>query len=43
MKRLIAVLAFAVGGLASELAHPVQCLLIAPSGVSERRRKVERS
>lgn len=42
MKRLIAILAFAVGGLAAELAHPIQCSLLAPSGVSARRRKGER-
>ncbi|QIE26521.1 hypothetical protein SBC1_42030 (plasmid) [Caballeronia sp. SBC1] len=28
MKRLMAVLAFLAGGLAAEMAHPVQCSLV---------------
>lgn len=42
MKRLFAVLAFAVAGLAAELANPVQCNLIHASR-QYRPRKRERT
>ncbi|MFM0738725.1 hypothetical protein PQQ51_15905 [Paraburkholderia xenovorans] len=39
MKRLMTILAFLAGGLAAELAHPVQCSLINSAGVRVNRRK----
>jgi hypothetical protein len=39
MKRVLAVLAFLVGGIATELAHPVQCLLVSPSRVQLKRQR----
>lgn len=39
MKRLFAILAFVAGGLAAEMAHPVQCSLIHASKVQTKRRK----
>ncbi|MEX3957566.1 hypothetical protein [Trinickia sp. EG282A] len=40
MKRLLAIAAFLVGGLAAELAHPVQCMLVSASPVRVKRRGV---
>lgn len=37
MKRLVAILAFLAGGLAAELAHPLQCSMVPSSGVLRRR------
>lgn len=37
MKRLVAILAFIAGGLAAELAHPLQCSMAPASGVLRRR------
>jgi hypothetical protein len=37
MKRLFAILGFMAGGLAAELAHPVQCSLITASRVQVKR------
>lgn len=37
MKRLVAILAFLAGGLAAELAHPLQCSMVPASGVLRRR------
>ena len=39
MKRLLAIFAFMAGGLAAELAHPVQCLLLNTNRVQVRRQK----
>jgi hypothetical protein len=39
MKRMLAIVAFLAGGLTNELAHPVQCLLIAATPVQLKRRK----
>ncbi|WP_275426846.1 hypothetical protein [Paraburkholderia sp. C35] len=39
MKRLLAILFFLAGGLATEIAHPVQCTLMAASGVQQKRRR----
>jgi hypothetical protein len=39
MRRLLAIVAFVAGGLAVELAHPLQCSLIQASGVQLKRRK----
>ncbi|MEM5366888.1 hypothetical protein V4C53_12705 [Paraburkholderia azotifigens] len=39
MKRLLAILFFLAGGLAAELAHPVQCTLMTASGPQQKRRK----
>ncbi|MEA3131144.1 MAG: hypothetical protein QOF46_2939 [Paraburkholderia sp.] len=39
MRRLVAILAFLAGGLAAELAHPVQCSLINVKRVRVNRRK----
>ncbi|WP_267929912.1 hypothetical protein [Paraburkholderia sp. ZP32-5] len=39
MRRLLAIVAFVAGGLAAELAHPLQCSLIQASGVQLKRRK----
>jgi hypothetical protein len=40
MKRLFAIVAFIAGGIAAEIAHPLQCSLIAASRPQEKRRKV---
>ncbi|WP_302674761.1 hypothetical protein [Trinickia violacea] len=40
MKRLLAIAALFVGGLAAEIAHPVQCTLITASSIRVKRRKV---
>lgn len=39
MKRLLAILAFVAGGLAAELAHPLQCTLVQSSGTQLKRRR----
>ncbi|SAK71294.1 hypothetical protein AWB75_03712 [Caballeronia catudaia] len=39
MKRMLAVLAFLAGGIATELAHPVQCLLVSASRVQLKRQR----
>ncbi|WP_167351015.1 hypothetical protein [Caballeronia cordobensis] len=39
MKRILAVLAFLAGGIATELAHPVQCLLVSPGRVQLKRQR----
>lgn len=39
MKRLLAILAFVAGGLATEFAHPLQCTLVQSGGVRLKRRK----
>ncbi|MGP8436493.1 hypothetical protein [Paraburkholderia fungorum] len=39
MRRLMAMLAFVAGGLAAELAHPVDCSLIDVNRVRVNRRK----
>lgn len=39
MRRLVAILAFLAGGLAAELAHPVQCSLVNVTRVRVNRRK----
>ena len=39
MKRLMAVLAFLVGGFSAEMAHPVYCSLINVNCVRVNRRK----
>lgn len=39
MKCVLAILAFMAGGLAAELAHPVQCSLITASRVQVKRQK----
>ncbi|MFT4507681.1 hypothetical protein [Caballeronia sp. 15711] len=39
MRRLMAILAFLAGGLATEMAHPVQCLLVNVNRVRVYRRK----
>lgn len=39
MKRLLAILAFLAGGLATEIAHPVQCLLVNAARVRVKRQK----
>ncbi|HZZ10083.1 MAG TPA: hypothetical protein VFE79_05285 [Paraburkholderia sp.] len=39
MKRILAILAFMAGGVAAELAHPVQCSLINASRVQVKRQK----
>ncbi|HEY2021820.1 hypothetical protein [Paraburkholderia sp.] len=38
MTRILAIAALLVGGLAAELAHPLQCPLIQRSGVQLKRR-----
>lgn len=42
MRHLIAILAFAAGGLTAEVARPTYCSLITQSGISIRRREAER-
>jgi len=39
MRRLLAIVAFLAGGVAAELAHPIQCSLIHTSRVWVKRRK----
>ncbi|MDR5782440.1 hypothetical protein QCE63_23855 [Caballeronia sp. LZ065] len=39
MKRLLAMCAFLAGGLATELAHPVQCLLVNPGRMQPWRQR----
>ncbi|WP_280923047.1 hypothetical protein [Paraburkholderia sp. LEh10] len=39
MKRLLAIVFFLAGGIAAELAHPIQCSLISVSRVQQKRRK----
>jgi len=39
MRRLVAIAVFVAGGLAAELAHPLQCSLIQASGMQLKRRK----
>ena len=39
MRRLMAILAFLAGGLAAELAHPVQCSLVNVNRVRLNLRK----
>ena len=39
MRRLMTILAFLAGGLATELAHPVHCSLINVNRVRVNRRK----
>lgn len=39
MKRLLAMFAFLAGGLATELAHPVQCLLVNPGRMQPWRQR----
>ena len=39
MRRLMTILAFLAGGLAAEMAHPVQCLLVNVNRVRVNRRK----
>jgi hypothetical protein len=39
VKRMLAIVAFLAGGLAAELAHPVQCLLLTPARVQFKRKK----
>ena len=39
MRRLMAILAFLMGGLAAERAHPVHCSLINVNRVRVNRRK----
>ncbi len=39
MRRLLAIVAFLAGGLAAEMAQPVNCLLLHASRVQVKRRK----
>ncbi|MFM0340532.1 hypothetical protein [Paraburkholderia fungorum] len=39
MKRLLAIFAFLAGGIATEMAHPVQCVTINSGGTQVKRRK----
>jgi hypothetical protein len=39
MKRLLAIIAFIAGGVAAELAHPVNCSLLGASRVQVKRNK----
>jgi hypothetical protein len=39
MKRLLAIVVFVTGGLAAELAHPVQCSLMYASRLQLKRQK----
>lgn len=39
MRRLLAIVFFLTGGLAVELAHPLQCSLIQANGTQLKRRK----
>ncbi|WP_255451533.1 hypothetical protein [Trinickia terrae] len=40
MKRLAAIALFLAGGIATEIAHPVQCSLITVSRMQAKRKKV---
>ncbi|MGV2292419.1 hypothetical protein AAHK20_27180 [Trinickia sp. YCB016] len=40
MKRLFAIAFLLAGGLAAEIAHPVQCTLITASRIRVKRQKV---
>jgi len=39
VKRILAIVAIVAGQIATELAHPVQCLLIDPARLQIKRRK----
>ncbi|VWC19261.1 hypothetical protein [Burkholderia metallica] len=39
MKRWLMILLFAAGGLATEIAHPVQCTLLSASRVQAGKRR----
>ncbi|MDR5754482.1 MULTISPECIES: hypothetical protein [unclassified Caballeronia] len=39
MRRLLSIVAFLAGGIAAELAHPVQCRLIDACRVQVKRNK----
>lgn len=39
MKRLLSILVFAAAGVATEMAHPVQCSLVDPGRVQVKRQK----
>jgi hypothetical protein len=39
MKRLLALIAFIAGGVAAEMAHPVNCSLLTASRVQVKRHK----
>jgi hypothetical protein len=39
MKRLLAIVVFVTGGLAAELAHPVQCSLMVAGRVQLKRQQ----
>ncbi|WP_268761125.1 hypothetical protein [Burkholderia sp. Leaf177] len=39
MRRFLAIVAFLAGGIATEMAHPVQCELINASRMLVKRRK----
>ncbi|WP_265335332.1 hypothetical protein [Paraburkholderia franconis] len=41
MKRLLAIFFLLAGGLAVEIAHPIQCSLISASRPFEKRRKLQ--
>jgi hypothetical protein len=37
MRRIITIAVFVAGGLAAELAHPVQCMLLGASAIRVKR------
>lgn len=39
MKRWLMILLFAAGGVATEIAHPVQCMLLSASRVQTGKRR----
>jgi hypothetical protein len=39
MKRLLAIVFFVASGFATELVHPVQCLLITSAASQQKRRR----
>jgi hypothetical protein len=39
MRRLLAIIIFLSGGLATELAHPLECSLLQASGTQLKRRR----
>ncbi|WP_279635269.1 hypothetical protein [Paraburkholderia lacunae] len=39
MRRLLAIFAFLAGGIAAEMAHPVNCLLVNASRAQVKRKK----
>ncbi|MDR5741270.1 MULTISPECIES: hypothetical protein [unclassified Caballeronia] len=39
MKRMLAIVALVAGGMATELAHPVHCLLIHPARLQIKRKR----